>query len=522
MTTETLILTQRQIEQLRDHLLHEDDLERIAFVYCSRSDDRLLAEEIVPIPDDQLATQSVACCRPKLTVERDFLEDCANRDMHPLIIHSHPFTDLPSFSLLDDLLMDGLQRMVTGFYPDTTVMFAVLGTEGIDTAVHTPNRESDGEGFATLPVIVIGNSRLDTPLTTPEDMPSVDTIAANTEIDLDKKRLDRGIRALTEDGQRRLAATHIGLVGVGGLGSITAEEFARYGVQHLTVIDPDVVEKSNLSRLFGAYDHHVGRPKVEVVKEHLWKVNPNIDIITVQDTAENAVDTLKQVDLIVAGVDQVSARMWLNRFAVRHLIPYVDAGVVIETTDTADELAVEDDAGPASRVDTMEGYIQFIMPGANACFDCLDRGDKEAARIERLSKVEREEELERGYIEETDLSPEPAVVPLNGIVASKTVQLVAKYITGYAPPADYLRFEGVDNTLTELTTVPSDRCTTCGDTGILGRGDRTPTDADLDATQHNFDLEIEKKTGTETETETEKGALPAAVDQFAAFFDSDT
>jgi molybdopterin/thiamine biosynthesis adenylyltransferase len=88
----------------------------------------------------------------------------------------------------------------------------------------------------------------------------------------------------------------------------------------------------------------------------------------------------------------------------------------------------------------MEGYIQLILPGANACFDCFDRGDPEQARLERLSLDELEEELERGYIEATDLSPEPTVVPLNGIVASKTIQLLAKYITGYARPADYLRF----------------------------------------------------------------------------------
>lgn len=513
MTRDALTLTARQIEQLRDHLLRDDDLERIAFVYCSRSDNRLLAEEVVPVTDDQLATQSAARCRPKLTVERDLLQDCADRDMHPLITHSHPFdtSGISHFSPDDDDLMNGLQTMVTGLWPETTVMFAVFSTEGITTAVYNPTTDQR----ETLPVTVLGNRRLDTPLTTPSEAKRSETAAA-----LNTSRYDRGIRAITEHGQRALAETHIGVVGYGGLGSIMTTEFARYGVQEFTIVDPDVVEESNLPRLFGAYDHHQDRAKVAVAKEHLWRTNPASEVTAVQDTAENAADTLKQVDMMVAGVDQVSARMWLNRFAVRHLIPYVDAGVVIETTTTADETAAEDDAEPPGRVDTMEGYIQLILPGANACFDCLDRGDPEAARIERLSDEERAEELERGYIDETDLSPEPAVVPLNGIVASKTVQLVAKYVTGYAPPADYLRFEGVDNTLTELTTVPSDRCVTCGDTGILGRGDRIPTEADLDATQHNLDLEMDQESGVETNPETETwAAVPAAVDKFTALFD---
>lgn len=503
-STATLTLTARQVTDLRDHLLQEDELERVAYVYCSESgDDRLLAEEIVPVADDQLLAQAQTRCRPALDIERSLLKDCPDRNMHPLIVHSHPFdtSGTPQFSSLDDDLMDGLQAMVTDLWPDTTVMFAVFSTGGITTAIYNPATDQR----ELLPVTVIGNRTLDPPLTTPAEQ-------SDPVITVDTPRYDRNILTITEQGQQALAETHIGLIGAGGLGSIMAEEFARYGVQTLTVIDPDIVEESNLPRLFGAYDYHIGRPKVAALRDHLWKVNPDINVTAVQDTAENAADELKQVDLLVAGVDQVSARMWLNRFAVQHLIPYVDAGVVIETADKADETA--------SHIESMEGYIQFIAPGANACFDCLNRGDPEQARIERLSPEELDEERERGYIEDTDLSPEPAVVPLNGIVASKTVQLVAKYVTGYARPADYLRFEGIENTLEASNTQPSKRCTTCGDTGVLGRGDRTPTDADLDATQHNFDLEIEKETGTETETE--KGALPTAVDQFAAFFDSDT
>lgn len=512
----TLTLTALQVTRLRDHLFHEDELERVAYVFCSRSGaDRLLVEEIVPVTDDQLLAQTRTQCRPTLEVERRLLQDCHDRGLHPLIVHSHAFdtSGQPHFSPDDDNLMDGLQAMITGLWPGTTVMFAVFSTEGIITAVYNPETERR----ATLPVTVLGNRMLDTPLATPS--PSHQSTPAPT---VNTSRYDRGIRAITKHGQQALAETHIGLIGTGGLGSIIAEECARYGVQTLTVIDPDIVEESNLPRLFGAYDYHVDRPKVAALKEHLWKVNPDIDITAVQDTAENAADILKQVDLLVAGVDQVSARMWLNQFAVKHLIPYVDAGVVIKTTDAANENATDaaNDASPASpgQIESMEGYVQYIVPGANACFDCIDRGDREQARIERLSSDELDEELERGYIDETDLSPEPAVVPLNGIVASKTVQLVAKHITGYARPADYLRFEGIENSLTALTTQPSDRCTTCGDIGILGRGDRNPTNADFEAAQHDLDLEIPGE--TEPDPDTEEGLLPAAMDGFAAFFDT--
>jgi molybdopterin/thiamine biosynthesis adenylyltransferase len=340
----------------------------------------------------------------------------------------------------------------------------------------------------TLPVTVRGDWLLNTPLVTPRP--------ETTDSAINQNRYDRNIRAITARGQQQLAETHIGLVGVGGLGTIKAEEFARYGIGELTIVDPDIVEESNLPRLFGAYDHHLDRPKVEVMKEHLYRCNPDITVNAVQAPAEDAADALKQCDLLVAGVDQISARMWLNQFAVRHLIPYVDAGVVIDTED-------ED------TIEAMEGYIQVIAPGATACFDCMDRGDPEQARIESLSDEALQEEVKRGYIDETSLSPEPAVVPLNGVIASKTVQTVAKLVTGYYAPAGFLRFEGIDNTLETVTIRPRATCQTCGDNGTLGRGDRDATAAEFDATQIDIDTAaLEAEIGTDDEPSAGEAGSP--------------
>ena len=510
MTTRSLILTADQVEQLRNHLLRDDGLERAAYIYCSPSgDDRLLAEELVLINDDQLAAQSATECRPTPRTEYDLVQDCTRRDMHPCVVHSHPFdtTQSPDFSPRDDDLMDGLYRFITGHAPETATMFAVLGDEGITATVDLP----DTDHRETLPVTVLGNRRLDTPLRNASS-----TIATNGS-DIDTDRFDRGIRALGEAGQQRLADTHIAVVGCGGLGDIMAIEFAMYGVGKLTLIDPDVVETSNQPRLISATEHHTGRPKVTTVKQQLWKANPAVDLTTVQKQVENAAEALHQADLIVAGVDRVSTREWLNAFAIRHLKPYIDAGVIITTDETDDDTERE----AAGRVETMDGYIQTIIPGVTACWDCLNRGDDEQARIERLSDDELEEELERGYIDETQLSPAPAVVPLNGEVASKTVRLVAKLVTGYAEPADYLHVETVNNDLTTVTTRPRDTCPTCGETGILGRGDRKPTEADLAATEYDIDLQISAEdTPTDAPHTDETDDRSAVAAAFAALFDT--
>ena len=469
----TLTLTATQVTQLRDHLLQEDNLERVAYVYCSPGGDgRLLVEELVLISDEDTIGQSQTACRPSRDVELGLVQDCLRRGMHPLIIHSHPFdhSTAPRFSPRDNALMDDLYTYITGHEPDATPMFGVLGAKSITAAVYTDDKKRE-----PLPITVIGNHRLD-----PDLHGAADTLAT-ADTDIDTARFDRTIRALGEPGQQRLAATHIAIVGCGGLGSVMAEEFARYGIGELTLIDPDVVEETNLPRLFGAGDDDIGRPKVKVVRDHLYHIDDRVWVTPLKKRVEEAETALQRADLIVAGVDRVSTRQWLNAFAVQYLLPYVDAGVVISTDDTAD--------GGDPRVETMDGYIQTILPGATGCFTCHNRGDPEQARIERLSEDELQEELEQGYIEETQLSPAPAVVPLNGIVASKTVQLVAKLVTGYAQPADYLHFEGVHNELTTVNMTPRESCPTCGRTGVLGRGTRDPSDADVAAADYDLDLD---------------------------------
>lgn len=505
MTPTRLTLTAQHVEQLRAHLLREDGLERVAYGYCSPAgDDRVLVEELVCIPDEATIGQSPTACRPSREVELDLVQDCLRRGLQPLILHSHPFdhTDYPLFSPWDDDLMDDLWEFITGHEPTATPMFAALSQTGITAAIYP----GDGPTRAPLPVTVLGNHRLDPPLgnTCP--------VFTGSDTAINAARFDRSVRALGEAGQHRLTATHIALIGCGGLGDLIATELAMYGVGQFTLIDPDVVDKSNLPRLVSAADHHVSRPKVEVTKQQVWRQNPVADVTTVHAPVEEAADTLHGVDLIVAGVDRISTRQWLNAFAVRHLTPYIDAGVVITTSDPDDTV---DPSAP--QVETMEGYIQTVLPGASACFDCLDRGDPEQARIEHLSDDELAEELDQGYIDETQLSPTPAVVPLNGTIASLAVQLVAKLVTGYALPADYLAFEGVASDLTTLSTTPRETCRTCGPTGVLGRGTREPTAADLDAAAYEIDLDSAfALTPAETSAATDTATVMAAIRTAAA------
>ncbi|ELP83762.1 ubiquitin-activating enzyme E1, putative [Entamoeba invadens IP1] len=111
-----------------------------------------------------------------------------------------------------------------------------------------------------------------------------------------------------------LSLKHVLIVGLGGVGSYTAEILARSGVGHLTIVDADVVAASNINRQLPATPQTIGRKKVEVVKERLQKINPEIKIETIERFIENEgiQEILKcRYDYVVDAIDSVSPKVFL-------------------------------------------------------------------------------------------------------------------------------------------------------------------------------------------------------------------
>ncbi len=116
------------------------------------------------------------------------------------------------------------------------------------------------------------------------------------------------------DGQLRLKAAKVLLIGTGGLGAPLGLYLAAAGVGRLGLVDFDVVDFSNLQRqvTFGSKD--VGRRKLEAAKERLQDLNPEIEIVTHEAklTSENALDLLRDYDIIVDGTDNFPTRYLVN------------------------------------------------------------------------------------------------------------------------------------------------------------------------------------------------------------------
>ncbi len=117
-----------------------------------------------------------------------------------------------------------------------------------------------------------------------------------------------------EEGQRRLKAARVLLVGAGGLGSPAALYLAAAGVGTLGVADFDTVDASNLQRQVAHGTHAIGQAKVDSVRERLADLNPHVDVLThrVRLDRTNALAIVADYDLVVDGSDDFATRYLVN------------------------------------------------------------------------------------------------------------------------------------------------------------------------------------------------------------------
>ena len=118
----------------------------------------------------------------------------------------------------------------------------------------------------------------------------------------------RTTQLIGSDGLNRLQQARVLLFGVGGVGGWCAEALVRTGVQHLTLVDFDVVDRTNLNRQVVATAANIGRPKAEEMRLRLLTINPEADITAVNArfTAETAASfRLADYDCIIDAIDSV-------------------------------------------------------------------------------------------------------------------------------------------------------------------------------------------------------------------------
>ena len=157
---------------------------------------------------------------------------------------------------------------------------------------------------------------------------------------------------LGEEGQRRMMAGRVLVVGCGALGSVAANTLVRAGVGLVRIVDRDFVETTNLQRqmLFNEEDVARQMPKAMAAAERLRAINSQVEIDPiVADVDPTNIERLCEgIDVIVDGTDNFETRFLVNDAAVKHNIPWVYGGCL-----------------------GAEGQTMTILPGETACLRCL-------------------------------------------------------------------------------------------------------------------------------------------------------
>lgn len=435
-----LRMTERQWTELRAHLLGDGD-EHAALLLCGTialsGRTVLVTRRVLKLGEHDLLDASAL----HLSIAPVALARAAKRaaadDATLVLCHSHPWPGDVTPSRLDlDTEAELCGRVLTARLSGRPVGAVVLGVDDVSARIWHP-----GQSQPMKVLRIVGDQTFQWP--EPPPSPTPETMA-------------RQVLAWGGLGQNRFARARIAVVGAGGTGSHVATQLAHLGVGSAMLVDPDHVETTNLSRLIGSSPADVGRLKVDVLAEAMQRISPKLDV---DKWSESVLDLnphhLAGADVIVCATDGHGSRALLTELAQQYLVPVVDLGV---------------DVIPMAGGVQAGGQVRVLRPG-HGCLHCAGMLDPALVREEYLSDTERAREAARGYLRGVQ-APAPAVIALNGVLASLAVLEVCQLVAGFlGSGSDRLLFRAHRRALT-VAGIPRDpSCYVCGEPGLLGLGD---------------------------------------------------
>lgn len=483
--------------EFRDHLVREEADEHAGYLIAGvqryaewEAGERCdvleyLVQDVECLDIDEYAEQGPRNVTLSHHTLRDATFDAATDDRYLddrtiILAHSHPFSHSPAYSSLDD---DSEPMAFIGLTADGSGPHASLlvGADDTMTGRVWPAQVSKirEEGVsATDPideVVIVAEDRLQRIRTTDSRLSTPSGTS---------RMHDRQALVHTGAGNAALRDAHVAVVGAGGLGSLIVQSLAHLGVGELTVVDPDVVEETNRSRIVGARpidtglaeatpeanavtpaawaeaDPDIGRPKIEVMQRLVANIDPSIQFhgIARGVESETGMDGVLKADVIVSATDTASSRVALSHAAKQYHRPLFDVGTNINVVD-----------GTAKYIATR---LSIVTPGS-PCLDCQDEINWERVTTEQKSP----EELEYGM----DLveGEAPAVITVNQQAAARVNFALHRYLTGLLAGRGEFN-TGVDELVTgfhDETSGESDPACKFCNREFAGVGDRGPASA---------------------------------------------
>ncbi len=264
---------------------------------------------------------------------------------------------------------------------------------------------------------------------------------------------DRNIRFFGKDGQQKLADADVTIVGVGGLGTHVVQQLTLLGVGRLTLIDHEELDETNRNRYIGVrYDDPIpGTWKTDIGEKLAKGINPGISVAPIRQSlvSHQAFEAVIKADYVFGCLDNEGARLILNEICAACSRPYFD---------------LSSDILP----DGSYGGRVCIAWEGQGCIFCYGELDVAQARTDLETPEAR---LNRDAIYGVPLNAldraGPAVVSINGVVASLAVSEFMLGVTGIRPPKRLCKYRGNRGIVT-VNGEPAPDCYYCK--GIRGKG----------------------------------------------------
>jgi molybdopterin-synthase adenylyltransferase len=417
------------------------DLETAAIILAravelDRTNFRLLVSDIVPIPSDAYEKRT----GDSIVVRPEFLavvfKKARVQNQSILMTHTHPW-DGPVVASATDL--KGEEMLFPTLFsrvPDVPHGRLIFGKHNYDAMIC---RTLGGE-LIPLEIFDVGRS--------------IHHIKSNSSADVADEVFDRQVRAFGNEGQKRIESLRVGIVGLGGTGSLVAQQLAYLGCKDFLLIDSDLIEDTNLNRVVGATHRDIGRTKVDVASDSIRRIRPAAKVESLHGSVlvSSVARSLVATDLFFCCTDSHGSRAVLTQLAYQYLIPAFDLGVQIEAKK-----------GSVSHI---TGRVQMLAPGL-ACLVCSDLLNPDAVRRDLMTEAQRRADP---YIVGANQT-QPAVISLNGTVASLAVTMYLSAVAGIPVAARHQVYRAELGVVRSIENEQVPTCVVCSANGALGQGD---------------------------------------------------
>jgi hypothetical protein len=429
-------------ERLWARLVHSlwsrDDVETAAAVIvkpvAANEATALVVQDVHPVDESAYLVRRPDFIELSPTWINERCRDARARGLGVLMVHTHLHGGRPDFSWADDKGDARLMPAMSARVAPAPVGSIVVSRDDARARVLANDRLVPAR-------LTVAGSRLQT-FPTPN--------APGTEAHA------RQALALGAHGQAALADLRVGIVGLGGTGSVVHLLLRHLGVKSVLTVEHDVLENTNKSRVVGSRsrDPEVATTKTAIALRLARDIQGDDARLSAVEAAlidEPGAHALAACDIVFSCVDRLLPRALLNSLAYEAAVLVVDMGSAFRV----------DDSG---RLVSQGGKVAIVGPG-RPCLWCWGDLDSARLRAESLAPADRESLAAEGYVEGA-ATPQPAVITFNTQIAAVAVTEALRLVTAFAgseDPPNRFNFDFVRGTTTRARAQRRLTCPFCGE-----------------------------------------------------------